>query len=91
MAMSRTSGGVDMALRMGRAKEVPSTMRAKPLTRATTATVDTAWRMRVWSRWPISVEITALAPMEMPMKRLMSKPMTGALLPTAASALLPTK
>ena len=31
-----------MALRMGRAREVPSTVRTKPLTRATTATVDTA-------------------------------------------------
>ena len=40
---------------------------------------------------PMWLEITAQAPIEIPTKRLMSSPMIGALLPTAASALLPTK
>ena len=50
-----------------------------------------ALRMLLSSCCPMWLEIMAQAPMETPINRFINNPMTGALLPTAASALLPTK
>ena len=58
---------------------------------ATHSTVLIALRMLFSSFWPMWFEIIAQAPIETPINRFISNPMTGALLPTAASASLPTK
>ena len=58
---------------------------------ATSVTVLIAWRILCSSRCPRWLDMTTFAPIEIPIKRLMSRLMTGALLPTAAKALLLAK
>lgn len=70
---------------------LPQHQQKNPLRSATNCTVLMALRMLLSSCCPMWLEIMAQAPMETPIKRFINNPMTGALLPTAASALLPTK
>ena len=83
-----TSTGVPIILCTGPATAVPNTIRKTPLSSATTAEVLTALRIFSLSFCPIWLEMTALAPIDMPTNRLISRLITGALLPTAASASL---
>ena len=89
--MALISAGTPIHRRMGRVSSSPKAVRNSPEITATRIEVWTALRTPCRSCWPMNLEITTLAPREMPTNRLRSREIIEVLLPTAAMASFPTK
>ena len=91
MAIGSTSSGVPISVSMGLAAAIPMTISTSPLNTDTISIVLIDFRMLSASFCPMWLDIITLAPIDTPRNRLMSRLITGPLLPTAAKACLLAK
>ena len=91
MAIGSTSSGVPISVSMGLAATIPMIINMSPLNTDTISIVLIDFRMPSASFCPMWLDIITLAPIDTPRNRLMSRLITGPLLPTAAKACLLAK